>query len=174
MDSSFQPLPPVLTCRHLVTSALQHRKGWYGACDIGDEAARQRWVAEVNMGWLRDVAELRRKMEVINRPFIEKIWAAKASQLAAERQGRPVQPATETLQQLANAFLEESVAFLSLHKQELQRLELPPEAIMLLLRRSLATFVARDGAEPRWEVPSDLLEEFPERVRVFFRPRRSN
>jgi len=34
--------------------------------------------------------------------------------------------------------------------------------------------VVGDGAEPRWEVPSDLLEEFPERVRVFFRPHRTS
>jgi hypothetical protein len=175
MDSSYKPLPPVLTCRHLVSQPLRHRKGgWYAACEIGDEAARQKWVAEVDADWLQGVGELRRKMEVINRPFVEQIWAAKAMQLAVGRQGGPVQPATVALQGLADAFLEESTAFLALHRQEIVDLELPPEAIMLLLRRSLAKFVAQDGAEARWEVPSDLLEEFPERVRVFFRPRRSN
>jgi hypothetical protein len=174
IDSSYKPLPPVLTCRHLVSVPLQHRKGgWYGGCEIGDAAAREKWVAEVDAGWLQGVGELRRKMEVINRPFIEQIWAAKATQLVAERQGHSVQPATQALQAMANAFLEESTAFLSLHQQEFVDLELPPEAIMLLLRRSLAKFVAQDGAEARWEVPSDVLEEFPERVRVFFRPRRS-
>ncbi len=112
-------------------------------------------------------------MEVINRPFIERIWAAKAVQLAAERQGRPVQAPTEALQQMADAFLAESSSFLITHRQELEHLELPADAILLLLRRSLTTFVALDGAQPRWEIPDDLLQEFPERVRVFFRPRRS-
>jgi hypothetical protein len=174
MSSAFQPLPPVLTCRHLAGRALPNRKGaWYAACDIGDEAARRRWVAEVDPGWLEGIAELRRSMERINRPIIEKIWAAKAARLVAERQGKPVEPATEALERVANAFLEESTAFLTTHRQELIDLDLPPEPILLLLRRSLAKFVVQDGAEPRWEIPSDLLEEFPERVRVFFRPRRS-
>jgi len=164
----------VLTCRHLATRPLTHRKGgWYAACEIGDEQARQRWVAEVDASWLSDLAQLRRQMEVINRPFIERIWAAKAVQLAAERQGRPVQAPTEALQQMADAFLAESSSFLITHRQELEHLELPADAILLLLRRSLTTFVALDGAQPRWEIPDDLLQEFPERVRVFFRPRRS-
>jgi hypothetical protein len=174
IDISYRPLPPVLTCRHLATRQLNYRKGgWYAACEIGDEQARRRWVAEVDPSWLSDVAQLRRQMEVINRPFIERIWAAKAVQLAAERQGRPVQAATEALQQMADAFLAESGSFLMTHRQELEHLELPADAILLLLRRSLTTFVALDGAQPRWEVPDDLLKEFPERVRVFFRPRRS-
>jgi hypothetical protein len=43
VDSSFRPLPPVLTCRHLVSRPLPNGKaGWYAACDIGDEAARQK------------------------------------------------------------------------------------------------------------------------------------
>ena len=175
MDTSYRPLPPVLTCRHLVTRPLNDQKsGWYGACEIGDQAARLRWVAQVDAAWLQEVAQLRQQMEVNNRPFIEKIWVAKALQLAAEQQGRSVEAATEALQLVANAFLAESATFLLLHQKELEQLELPADAVLLLLRRSLVAFVALDGAQPRWEIPDDVLEAFPDRVRAFFRPRRSN
>ena len=44
-DSRDHPLPPVLTCRHLVSRAFDHRKvGWYGACEIGDAAARRAYI----------------------------------------------------------------------------------------------------------------------------------
>ena len=94
--------------------------------------------------------------------------------MTAERRGVPLEPATEALERLADGFIEESEAFLTLHQQELEKLELPREVIMQLLRRSLAKFVAQDGAEPRWEVPDDVLATLPERIQVFFRPRRSS
>ncbi len=43
MDMSYRPLPPMLTCTHLLTHPLPNGKvGWYAACDIGDEAARRK------------------------------------------------------------------------------------------------------------------------------------
>jgi len=51
IDISNGPLPPVLSCHHLVTRALAHRKGgWYAACEIGDELARRQWLAEADAG----------------------------------------------------------------------------------------------------------------------------
>lgn len=42
-DMSDRPLPPMLTCHHLATRSLPNGKvGWYAACEIGDEAARQK------------------------------------------------------------------------------------------------------------------------------------
>jgi hypothetical protein len=44
-DSRDRPLPPVLTCRNLVSRAFNHPKvGWYGACEIGDAAARRAYI----------------------------------------------------------------------------------------------------------------------------------
>ena len=51
IDSSDRPLPPVLTCTHLVSQPLQNGKsGWYAGCDLGDEAARRRWLTQVDGG----------------------------------------------------------------------------------------------------------------------------
>jgi len=44
-DSRDNPLPQVLTCRHLVSRPFQEPKvGWYGACEIGDAAARRAYL----------------------------------------------------------------------------------------------------------------------------------
>jgi hypothetical protein len=41
-DSRDRPLPPVLTCVYLVSRPFnQPKAGWYGACEIGDAAARR-------------------------------------------------------------------------------------------------------------------------------------
>jgi len=43
VDMSDRPLPPMLTCSHLLTRSLHNGKvGWYAACRIGDEADRRK------------------------------------------------------------------------------------------------------------------------------------
>jgi hypothetical protein len=47
IDMSYRPLPPMLTCTHLLSRTLPKGKvGWYAACKLGDEAARRK-LAEV-------------------------------------------------------------------------------------------------------------------------------
>src|SRR5216683_5299617 len=44
-DSRDHPLLPVLTCGRLVTRPFQLPKaGWYGACELGDAAARRAYL----------------------------------------------------------------------------------------------------------------------------------
>jgi hypothetical protein len=45
MDSRDRPLAPALTCRYLVSRPFnQPKAGWYGACEIGDAAARRSYI----------------------------------------------------------------------------------------------------------------------------------
>jgi hypothetical protein len=41
LDTLYQPLEPVLTCRHLETRAMTQRHRWYAACALGDPEARK-------------------------------------------------------------------------------------------------------------------------------------
>jgi hypothetical protein len=42
MDSRDRPLAPALTCGYLVSRPFnQPKAGWYGACELGDPAARR-------------------------------------------------------------------------------------------------------------------------------------
>lgn len=44
-DSRDRPLGAALTCRHLVSRPFdQPKAGWYGACDLGDAAARRAYL----------------------------------------------------------------------------------------------------------------------------------
>jgi hypothetical protein len=136
-----------------VTRALPGNDArWYSACEIGDASARHRWVTEVDSERQRGIASIHRRMEAINRPFIERIWAAKARQLAAAEPGRSDK---------------EAVA-------ELLALGLAPDAVLELLRRSLDHFIHKRSTDVRWEVTEDLPDQFPEPMRTSFRPRRTS
>lgn len=58
LDTLYQPLDPVLTCRHLETRAMAQRHRWYAACALGDAEARRRWVREVGTLRLQRIRDL--------------------------------------------------------------------------------------------------------------------
>lgn len=172
LDTEYRPLTPVLTCRHLITQPLPGGMArWYGACDVGDAQSRQNWVADVDSNWLDGVARIRREMEILNRPFIQKIWAVKARELKALHDGQSSDQATRELNEVADQFLGACKAFVDEHANEFQALDLPPDAVLALLSRSLTDFVNLKTADARWMVPDELLRRFPRTVRIFFRPR---
>jgi hypothetical protein len=172
LDSRYQLLDPVLTCRHLVIRQQPDLTSrWYPACEIGDQAARLRWVEDVDGQWLSRMAALRSQMETINRPFIQRIWQAKAAQLAAGVSGEARAAATEEIRRLADQFIEQCQAFVSDHAGEFAALQLPPGAVIELLQNSLRYFIEQRTTDARWEIPDTLLGRFPEPVQRFFRPR---
>jgi len=172
LDTRFRLLGPVLTCRHLITRDRPdqpHR--YYAACNIGDEGERQRWVETVDSDWLQGMANIRRDMDTIIRPFIERIWRTKAEQLAALDAGEIHQAIDAALAAAAKQFLVESRACLDAHEDDLRRLALSADAVMSLLQRSLDAFIDQRTTLARWRISDDLLASFPDRIRVFFRPR---
>jgi hypothetical protein len=174
-DNTDRPLTPTLTCRHFATRPLPGRKGaWYGACEIGDEAARGRWLATLESEWFGRLTALRRSLEASNRSIVTGLWSAKAQQVAARQRGDPARAATADLHRVAAEFLSSTRAFLSSHRQDFERVDVDPDAIMLLIGQSLDQFVSQTRGDIRWEVAPEVLAGFPERVQVFFRPHRSS
>ena len=112
---------------------------------------------------------LRARMEAINRPFVQRIWAAKAQQRAAEENGTPFKPADDELRLAAADFVLECATFLSLHRHEFEQAELRPDTILLVIQRTVEHFVGQDGGEVSWDVPEYLLGELAVRERLFFR-----
>ena len=158
VDIHDQPLTPVCTCRHLISRRLPDRTGgWYAACQIGDAAARQQWLVAADGDAHRVLGALRARMDAINRPFVERIWAAKALQRDDE------------LGAAVAEFVSECATFLTLHRQEFEQAQLRPDAILLIIRRTVEDFVRKDGREASWDVPESILSELPERDRLFFR-----
>src|SRR5439155_16841856 len=60
LDTLYQPLEPVLTCRHLETRSMTQRHRWYGAGSSGDSNARGHWTRSVGLGRLDGIRALQR------------------------------------------------------------------------------------------------------------------
>lgn len=166
LETGDQPLTPVRTCRHLVSRSLNGRSGWYGACEIGDTAARQR---RAGAPWRKELAYLRQKMQTKIRPFVEGLWTLKARQLQAAQRGEPDKLAFTPLNRAATVFIAETRTFLALHQNEFQRLGLSTDLVMTRVKHSLDRFIERDHAETRWEVPTNVLD-LPEQTPLAVRP----
>src|ERR1700756_2886676 len=80
LDTMYQPLDPVLTCRHLETRALAQRHRWYAACALGDTDARRRWVKELGTIRLDRIRALQRQLGSVIEPFSAELWRLKGQQ----------------------------------------------------------------------------------------------
>ena len=168
LDLSAQPVDLIRSCRHLVTRASPDRAGRsYGACAIGDSAARERWVRTIGAERLRRIGVLRLELATITVPIVHELWAIKRRQ---RRQGSPApatnQPAKET-KRLSENLLKVVRAFLDEHRAALDELEIPADGCMKLIRLWLEHFVRQPDADTRWSVPAGLLESFPQEIRLF-------
>lgn len=171
LDTMYQPLDPVLTCRHLETRAMTERHRWYAACALGDAEARRRWVREVGAGRLERLRAVQRALGAAIAPYITRLWELKGQQLRALRDGKDPEPATDELRRLGGQMTEVLSSFVKGHSQELAAIEMPPDATMQLVRAAVGRFVDTHFAtEVTLEVPDELLRRFPEPVQSFFRP----
>ena len=171
LDTPYQPLDPVLTCRHLETRAMTQRHRWYAACALGDAEARRRWVHEVGAVRLERIRAVQRELGASIAPYTTRLWELKGQQLLALHDGKDPGPATRELRRLGTLMTEEVSSFVKGHSQELAAIEMPPDATMQLVRAAVDRFVDTHFAtEVTLEVPDDLLKRFPEPVQSFFRP----
>jgi hypothetical protein len=171
LDTLYQPLDPVLTCRHLETRSMSARHRWYAACAVGDTEARHRWVREVGAGRLDRIRAIQRELGAAIAPFTTRLWKLKGRQLLALRDGKDPEPATRELRELGARMNEELSSFVKRHSQALATVEMPPDATMQLIRAAIDRFAdTHYTTEVSFEVPEDLLKRFPEPVQSFFRP----
>lgn len=171
LDTQYQPLEPVLTCRHLETRAMTQRHRWYAACALGDAEARRRWVRDVGAARLGRIRAVQCELGASIAPYITRLWELKGQQLLALRDSKDPEPATRELRRLGGQITEELSNFVKGHSQALAAIEMPPEATMQLVRAAVDRFVDTHFAtEVTLEVPDDLLKRFPEPVQSFFRP----
>ena len=171
LDSLYQPLDPVLTCRHLETRAMTQRHRWYAACALGDAEARRRWVRDVGAARLERIRAVQRELGASIAPYITRLWELKGQQLLALHDGKDTEPATRELRRLGGQMTEELSTFVKGHSQALAAIEMPADATMQLVRAAVDRFVDTHFAtEVTLEVPDELLKRFPEPVQSFFRP----
>lgn len=171
MSSNFQPMDPVMTCRHLVSRKLPGDGGrWYPACRLGDARARLEWVEAVEPARLAAIGRLRDQMAGLNAPFIDELWRLKARQLALGRTNANASEVRRQMVVVGDQFLTQSRIFLEGHPAELAEIEVTAGALLDLLRLSIEHLIARSTGEMRWEVPEQALLQFSRPVQLFFRP----
>jgi hypothetical protein len=167
----YQPLEPVLTCRHLETRALAERHRWYPACALGDAEARRRWVRDLGTVRLDRIRNLQRGLGTVIQPFSGELWRLKGRQLRAFRDGRDTDGVTAELRQLTGQMRTETDAFISRNAEPFAEVGMPADAARHLMHIALERFVEMQFAsEVSFEVPDEALQRFPEAVRIFFRP----
>ncbi|HYY46940.1 MAG TPA: hypothetical protein VE951_07765 [Candidatus Angelobacter sp.] len=171
LDTMYQPLDPVLTCRHLETRAMAQRHRWYAACALGDAEARRRWVREVGGVRLDRIRELQRQLGSVIAPYSEQLWSLKGQQLRAYRDARDSASVTKALRDLADQVAADSDKFLSEHADAFADVDMPADAARQLIHVAIDRFVdTQFASEVSFEVPDDVLKRFPEPVQTFFRP----
>src|SRR6266568_763971 len=144
LDTLYQPLEPVLTCRHLETRPMTQRHRWYGACALGTSEARSRWARQVGLARLERIRAMQRELGAAIASYTARLWVLKGQQLRAFRDGADAGPAA---------------------------VDMPIDAAGRLIQVAIDRFIdTKYAAEISFEVPDDILQRFPEPVRTFFRP----
>jgi hypothetical protein len=171
LDTLYQPLEPVLTCRHLETRALAERHRWYAACALGDAEARRRWASQVGVARLERIRAMQRELGAAIAQYSKRLWELKGKQLRALRDGTDPAPITTELRELAGRMAVELDQFLREHGAGFAEIDMPVEAARQLIQVAIDRFIdTQFAAEISFEVPDDVLKRFPEPVRTFFRP----
>lgn len=169
LDLSHRPLGSVMTCRHLESRLMPNTNyRWYGACVLGDAAARRRWSNAVGIDRLHDISTLRQEVSSLSMPYVQQLLEMKN----APPGDNPLAH-TRQLQAVVDEFMTRMTKLLRERKPVLDELHLPLEACVRLLGIAIERFVHQGMSEAEWEVPDEVLMLFPDDVRDYFRPRRA-
>ena len=171
LDTLYQPLEPVLTCRHLETRSMTQRHRWYGACALGNSDARSRWARQVGVVRLERIRAVQRELGAAIAPYTTRLWELKGQQLRAIRDGSDAGAATIELRRLAGMMTAELDHFLHKRSAAFAEIAMPIDAALKLIQVAVERFIdTQHASEISFEVPDDILQRFPEPVRTFFRP----
>jgi DNA-binding CsgD family transcriptional regulator len=164
LDISARPLGAVWTCRHLESRLMPNTDfRWYGGCAIGDAAARRRWSAAIGVDRLYEISQLRQEVSAVSGPYVQRL---------IELKGAPQEPQVELqIAGVVDEFMTEMTRLLQSRKTVIDELHLPLPALLQLVRIAIDRFVDQGLAEPKWEVPDEVLTLFPADIRSYFRPR---
>ena len=171
VDMQYRPLRPVNTCAHLEARSRGGRPaGYYGACLIGDAAARRAWAARIESGRLERIRRLAKTLGESTRELSRAMWQAKAEQLRAVREGRPAERQTRRVVQAAERYEKEARRVLERHARELAEIEVEPGAVLELIHEAAFEWAARTTAIESYRPSAEVLDRFPPPVRAFLSP----
>jgi hypothetical protein len=104
-------------------------------------------------------------------PYMPRLWTLKGQQVLAVRDNRDPSAITAELRTVAAQATDVFDAFLADHQAALAEIELPVDAARSLTQLAIDRFIEPQlSSEISIEVPDDILQRFPDSVRIFFRP----
>jgi hypothetical protein len=168
LDTQYQPLPAVWTCRHLQVGVMPGMaSSHYARCRLGTAEQRQAWVAGLLADRVAALRDLSREISVVVGPQLRDLWRAKGRQLSSAfdpQAAAELQKAVDEISNLIEIFLDEN-------QDRMTGLGLPPEATRALIREALAEWVRSPTAEASaLELSDESLDRFPPEIRDFLRP----
>lgn len=171
MDSQHRELGQIRTCRHLEVRSLGHgQAGFYGACALGDAAARAELARDRDGLRLEGVRQLSRELGDATRDLTRQLWEIKGDQLRARRENRRAPGGQRRLKALREAYRARATEFFGHRGPRLRELDLPGEACVELLVGILDDWIGSPSLEAGYTPPPALLERFPAPVRALATP----
>lgn len=149
------------TCQHLVGQRLakaEHRR--YGACNIGDAVARERWAARAGSERLRTVNDLLNELAPVTAEFAQGLWGLKGDQKRAVLRKQDPVAVTHRMAELASRFMGEIGTFLNRRRPLLEHNQLATDECLTLAQR-LIDNVVEPGSPAAWDGRFDALVRFP-------------
>jgi hypothetical protein len=151
LDIRYEPLPPVWTCRHLAAKSLH-------------------WVEEVRRQRLDKIRALGVDLSQATRELLPQLWAAKGDELRKLAEGLDVSEEMRALDEIRGRYMKTAKVFFEERSAVLAEINLPLDLVLQLVDAALADFVGAKAIPGQYRVPDELLDRFPEDVRVILRP----
>src|SRR2546427_11171463 len=171
LDTLYQPLEPVLTCRHLETRSMTQRHRWYGACALGNSDARSRWARQVGVTRLERIRAMQRELGAAIAPYTTRLWELKGQQLRAFRDSADAGPATVELRRLARKMTAELDQFLQKRSAAFAGVDMPIDAAGELIQgANERLFDTQEAGAKRLAVPRANPHRLSQTGRTLFPP----
>lgn len=173
LDSQNRPLKPIWSCRHMDAKAVSGKPGrYYGACRLGDPAARQKWAEGIGLDRIRAIHQLRFEVMPIAQGFMDTMAVLKARQMEARERGEDDEDVRLGMEAVGEQYLAELERLLRRRLPLLEQAEMPKRATMQLAKQWVGEVIADSWTTPagRQHLPDDLLAALPESVRTFYSP----
>ena len=171
LDTQYRFLRVLNSCRHLsVRSLPPPAAGFYAACGLGDRAAREHWVQQVEQRRLEGIRGLGRDIAAATSGLTQELWAAKGDQLRALRAGRSTARATNRLRRIVADYERQATVFFTSRRSDLEALGLAEQVCVEVIREALEEFVEARTLDTTAQPSDRVMERFSPAVRTLLRP----
>jgi hypothetical protein len=127
-------------------------------------------VEEVRRQRLDKIRALGVDLSQATRELLPQLWAVKGDELRKLAQGLDVSEEMRALDEIRGRYMKTAKVFFEERSAVLTEINLPLDLVFQLVDAALADFVGAKAIPGQYRVPDELLDRFPEDVRVILRP----